>query len=62
MRLGLSVVCMAFVVGCTQTPVSRPPVVDASWRANEDDRVVSSTRVISMSSPKIQRRKVSAMK
>ena len=57
MRLGLSVVCMAFVVGCTQTPVSRPPVVDASWRANEDDRVVSSTRVISMSSPKIQREK-----
>lgn len=55
MRLGLSVVCMAFVVGCTQTPVSRPPVVDASWRANEDDRVVSSTRVISMSSPNIQR-------
>ena len=57
MRLGLSVVCMAFVVGCTQTPVSRPPVVDASWRANEDDRVVSSTRVISMSSPNIQREK-----
>ena len=57
MRLGLSVVCMAFVVGCTQTPVSRPPVVDASWRANEDDRVVSSNRVISMSSPNIQREK-----
>lgn len=57
MRLGLSVVCMAFVFGCTQTPVSRPPVVDASWRANEDDRVVSSTRVISMSSPNIQREK-----
>jgi tetratricopeptide (TPR) repeat protein len=32
-------------------------VVDASWRANEDDRVVSSTRVISMSSPNIQREK-----
>ena len=30
---------------------------DASWRANEDDRVVSSTRVISMSSPNIQREK-----
>lgn len=57
MRLGLSLVCMAFVLGCTQTPVSRPPVVDASWRANEDDRVVSSTRVISMSSPNIQREK-----
>ena len=24
----------------------RPPVVDASWRANEDDRVISSKRVV----------------
>jgi hypothetical protein len=55
MRLGLSLVCAAFVVGCTQTPVSKPPVVDASWRANEDDRVISSTRVNSMSAPNIQR-------
>ena len=45
------------MVGCTQAPVSRPPVVDASWRANEDDRVSSSSRVISMSAPDTQREK-----
>jgi tetratricopeptide (TPR) repeat protein len=27
------------VTGCTQAPVARPPVVDASWRATDDDRV-----------------------
>jgi len=32
-------------------------VVDASWRANEDDRVSSSSRVISMSAPDTQREK-----
>jgi tetratricopeptide (TPR) repeat protein len=32
-------------------------VVDASWRANEDDRVSSSSRVISMSAPDIRREK-----
>jgi tetratricopeptide (TPR) repeat protein len=37
---------VALLVGCVQAPVSRPPVVDASWRANEDDRVVSSKRVV----------------
>lgn len=57
MRLGLSLVCMALVVGCTQTPVSRPPVLDASWRADEDDRVVSSTSLFSVSSPNLQREK-----
>jgi len=46
MRLGLSLTCVALLVGCVQEPVSRPPVVDASWRANEDDRVVSSKRVV----------------
>jgi tetratricopeptide (TPR) repeat protein len=57
MRLGLSLACLAIIVGCTQAPVSRPPVVDASWRANEDDRVSSSSRVISMSAPDIRREK-----
>ncbi|NCW74354.1 MAG: hypothetical protein EBW06_07205, partial [Gammaproteobacteria bacterium] len=57
MRLGLSLACLAIMVGCTQAPVSRPPVVDASWRANEDDRVSSSSRVISMSAPDTQREK-----
>ena len=51
MRLGLSLTCVAFLVGCVQAPVSRPPVVDASWRANEDDRVVSSKRVVPKVSP-----------
>ena len=46
MRLGLSLTCVALLVGCAQVPVSRPPVVDASWRANEDDRVISSKRVV----------------
>jgi len=57
MRLGLILACLAIMVGCTQAPVSRPPVVDASWRANEDDRVSSSSRVISMSAPDTQREK-----
>lgn len=57
MRLGLSLACLVIMVGCTQAPVSRPPVVDASWRANEDDRVSSPNRVISMSSPETQREK-----
>ena len=46
MRLGLSLMCVALLVGCVRAPLSRPPVVDASWRANEDDRVVSSKRVV----------------
>ena len=46
MRLGLSLTCVALLVGCVQLPVSRPPVVDASWRANEDDRLISSKRVV----------------
>ena len=46
MRLGLSLMCVALLVGCAQAPVSRPPVVDASWRANEDDRVISSMRMV----------------
>ena len=45
------------MAGCTQAPVSRPPVVDASWRANEDDRVTKSPRVISVPTPDIQREK-----
>jgi tetratricopeptide (TPR) repeat protein len=32
-------------------------VVDASWRANEDDRVSSSTRIISMTAPDTRREK-----
>lgn len=57
MRLGLSLACLVIMVGCTQAPVSRPPVVDASWRANEDDRVSAPNRVISISSPETQREK-----
>ena len=57
MRLGLSIACLAVMAGCTQAPVSRPPVVDASWRANEDDRVTKSPRVISVPKPDIQREK-----
>ena len=40
MRLGLSLFCLAFMVGCTLAPVSRPPVLDASWRASEKDLAV----------------------
>ncbi len=38
--------CVAILVGCTRAPISRPPVVDASWRASEEDRriVVESPR------------------
>ena len=56
MRLGLSLACLAVMAGCTQAPVSRPPVLDASWRANEDDRVTKSPRVISVPKPDIQRK------
>lgn len=38
--LGIAVM----VTGCTQAPVARPPVVDASWRATEDDRVSAPTQ------------------
>ena len=51
MRLELSLMCVVFLVGCAQAPVSPPPVVDASWRANEDDRVISSMRVVPKVSP-----------
>lgn len=57
MRLGLVLACLVLMAGCTQAPVSRPPVVDASWRANEDDRVTKSPRVISVPTPDIQREK-----
>jgi tetratricopeptide (TPR) repeat protein len=57
MRLGLGLACLVLMAGCTQAPVSRPPVVDASWRANEDDRVTKSPRVISVPTPDIQRDK-----
>jgi tetratricopeptide (TPR) repeat protein len=57
MRLGLGLACLVLMAGCTQAPVSRPPVVDASWRANEDDRVTKSPRVISVPTPDIQREK-----
>ena len=50
MRLGLSLFCLAFVASCTLAPVSRPPVLDASWRASEKDIVVSSGIGISESS------------
>jgi tetratricopeptide (TPR) repeat protein len=46
MRLIMMVVLMSLVVGCTQPPTARPPVVDASWRATDDDR-----RVIPMTPP-----------
>ena len=45
------------MAGCTQAPVSRPPVVDASWRANEDDRVSKSPQVIPVPTPDIRREK-----
>lgn len=57
MRLGLILACLALIAGCTQAPASRPPVVDASWRANEDDRVTKSPRIISAPTPDIQREK-----
>lgn len=50
MRLGLSLFCLAFVAGCTLAPVSRPPVLDASWRASERDLVESPGIGISESS------------
>ncbi|MGB1968077.1 MAG: hypothetical protein ACPHOJ_07105, partial [Litorivicinaceae bacterium] len=57
MRLGLTLLCLAVLSGCAQAPVSRPPVVDASWRANEDDRVTSSTRTNPDSTPDIRSEK-----
>lgn len=41
MRFGMILGVAVIVTGCTQAPVARPPVVDASWRATEDDRVVA---------------------
>ena len=57
MRLGLSLACLALMAGCTQAPVSRPPVVDASWRANEDDRVRNRRESFRCQLPDIQREK-----
>ena len=58
---GLSLFCLAFVVGgCTQAPMSRPPVLDASWRASEKDRVVSSSIGIS-ESPKEARPEINEL-
>jgi Putative Zn-dependent protease, contains TPR repeats len=50
MRFGMILGAAVIVTGCTQAPVARPPVVDASWRATEDDRVLSRTDVNSASS------------
>ena len=44
MRWMVSGLCVAFLVGCTQAPIARPPVVDASWRATEDDRRIAPGR------------------
>jgi tetratricopeptide (TPR) repeat protein len=44
MRVQLGCALIGLVlVGCTQSPVARPPVVDASWRATAQDRVQPST-------------------
>jgi tetratricopeptide (TPR) repeat protein len=39
MRFTMILSIALVVTGCTQAPVARPPVVDASWRATDDDRV-----------------------
>lgn len=40
MRVQLGCALIGLVLGgCTQSPVARPPVVDASWRATAQDRV-----------------------
>lgn len=40
MRVQLGCAILGLVlVGCTQSPVARPPVVDASWRATAQDRI-----------------------
>ena len=41
-QLGCALIGLVWV-GCTQSPVARPPVVDASWRATAQDRVQPST-------------------
>jgi len=46
MRYVVMVMLASVVAGCTQPPTARPPVVDASWRATDDDR-----RVIPMTAP-----------
>lgn len=46
MRWTMMVVLASLMVGCTQPPTARPPVVDASWRATDDDR-----RVVPMTPP-----------
>lgn len=38
MRVWVCGLCVAWLAGCSQAPIARPPVVDASWRATEDDR------------------------
>lgn len=40
MRLWMMGLVVSVVAGCTQPPIARPPVVDASWRATDDDRRV----------------------
>ena len=53
MRLTLSLLCVAFMVSCTQAPATRPPVLDASWRAGEKDRIIQLRNVITPSSKDI---------
>ncbi len=53
MRITLSSLCVVFTVGCTQVPATRPPVLDASWRADEKDRIVQPRNEISPSSKEV---------
>jgi|TARA_B110000305_G_scaffold50752_1_gene55199 hypothetical protein len=43
MRFAAALVCMATLIGCT--PIAKPPVLDASWRASADDRVIKSGKI-----------------
>lgn len=44
MRVQLGCAMLSLVLaGCTQSPVARPPVVDASWRATAQDRIQPAT-------------------
>ena len=59
MRLGLSLACLAIMAGCTDKhPCRGHLVVDASWRANEDDRADRNRRESTpVPTPDIQREK-----
>lgn len=49
----LAVVALV-LAGCTQSPVARPPVVDASWRATAQDRVQAPRPTQQVVAPPVQ--------